>query len=60
MASFKQDVTLRHQANLGEDVQDVRFEAGATVEVLQEWEKHWLVKDGEGRVFNVPKDAIEA
>lgn len=59
MATLKHAITLKHQSNLGEDVEDVTFEPGTEVEVLQEWERHWLVKDDEGRLFNVPKDAIE-
>ena len=58
MARLNQALTLRHQANLGEDVVEVAFEAGAEVTLLKEWERHCLVKDAEGRLFNVPKDAV--
>ena len=58
MATINRSITLRHQANLGEDVQDVEFSQGAEITLLKEWENHCLVKDGEGRVFNAPKDAV--
>jgi len=37
MATLKHAITLKHQSNLGEDVEDVTFEPGTEVEVLQEW-----------------------
>ena len=60
MATLNRALTLRHQANLGEDVVEVAFEAGAEITLLQEWEQHCLVKDSEGRLFNVPKDAVSS
>jgi len=60
MASIKQATTLKHQANLGEGVEAVTFEAGEEVTVLKEWESHYLVKNGNGQLFNVPKDNLEA
>ena len=60
MATLNQALTLRHQANLGEDVAEVAFEAGTEVTLLQEWEQHCLVKDDDGRLFNVPKDAVSS
>ncbi len=58
MATFNRAITLKHQANLGEDVAEVSFSEGAEVAVLKEWENHTLVKDADGRVFNAPKDAL--
>ena len=51
--------TLKHQANLGEGVEEVAFEAGEEVTVLKEWERHYLVKNAKGQLFNVPKEQIE-
>lgn len=56
---IKEALTLKHQANLGEEIAEVPFEAGEELTVLQEWERAYLVKDGEGRLFNVPKDRVE-
>jgi hypothetical protein len=53
------NVTLKHQANLGEDVEEVEFSPGDELAVLQEWEGAWLAKSGDGKLFNVKKDAAE-
>jgi hypothetical protein len=55
----KETCTLKHQANLGEDVGDVEVQAGAELTVLQEWELSYLVKNDEGQLFNVSKKAVE-
>jgi hypothetical protein len=59
MATIKQATTLKHQANLGEGVEEVAFQAGEEVTVLKEWESHYLVKNAQGRLFNVPKDRVD-
>jgi hypothetical protein len=59
MAKLKQALQLKHQANLSEDVEDVALGAGESVTVLKEWQNHYLVKNGEGKLFNVPKSAVE-
>jgi hypothetical protein len=57
--TLKQDVTLRHQANLGEEISDIELSAGTELTVLQEWEHHYLAKDGDGKLFNVRKELVE-
>ena len=42
---LKSAVTLKHQANLGEDLADVEFAAGDELSVLQEWDSAWLVEE---------------
>jgi hypothetical protein len=59
MPTIRQATTLKHQSNLGEGVEEVAFEAGEEVTVLKEWESHYLVKNGKGQLFNVPKDRVE-
>lgn len=56
---IKDTVTLKSQANLGEDIEDTEFEAGTELAVLQEFETAWLVKDDDGRLFNVKKELAE-
>ncbi len=56
---IKETVTLKAQANLGEEVEDFEFEAGAELAVLQEFKMAWLVKDDDGRLFNVKKELAE-
>ena len=57
--TIKNTTTLKHQANLGEEIADVELEAGAELQVLQTWADSWLVKDDEGRLFNVKKELAE-
>jgi hypothetical protein len=56
---IKESVTLKHHANLGEEVENVEFEAGAELSVLQEFETVWLVKNDDGQLFNVKKELAE-
>jgi hypothetical protein len=58
MASITKPLTLKHQSNLSEDVEDVTFTPGDSVTVLKEWDQSLLVKNGDGKLFNVPKDSV--
>lgn len=57
--TIKDTVTLKAQANLGEDIEETEFEAGTELAVLHEFEEAWLVKDDDGRLFNVKKELAE-
>ena len=58
---LKEAVTLSSQANLGEEIVETEFSEGTELPVLQEFETAWLVKDDDGRLFNVRKEiAAEA
>jgi hypothetical protein len=59
MATVRQTITLKHQANLGEGAEEVKLAAGDVVSVLKEWQDHYLIKNAAGQLFNVPKDQIE-
>lgn len=59
MAKMRRAETLGHRANLGEEVEQVAFEAGQEITILKEWAESYLCKSTDGRLFNVPKDAIE-
>ena len=56
---LKSAVTLKHQANLGEDLEDIELAAGDELAVLQEWDTAWLAKTSDGKLFNVKKDLAE-
>ena len=58
MASITKPLTLKHQSNLSEDVEEVSFAPGDEVTVLKEWNGFYLVKNDDGKLFNVPKDAV--
>jgi hypothetical protein len=59
MATFKIDINLKHRANLGEDIEDVEFEAGDEIEILNDWRTRSLAKNASGELYNIPKDATE-
>ena len=56
---IKDTISLKAQANLGEDVEETEFEAGTELAVLHTFEAAWLVKDDDGRLFNVKKELAE-
>ena len=58
MASISKAVTLKHQSNLSEEVEEVSFAAGDDVTILKEWDRSYLVKNDDGKLFNVSKDAV--
>jgi len=58
MAKVTKALTLKHQSNLSEDQEEVSFSAGDAVTVLKEWDRFYLVKNDDGKLFNVPKDAV--
>jgi len=59
MATIKKAITLKHQANVGEESEDVAFSEGDEVTVLNEWEDSSLCKNEDGMYFNIPKANLE-
>jgi hypothetical protein len=67
MPTLKADITLELPANLGDPVVEIALSAGVPISILNEWSEHSLIRDlirdlvrgGEGRIFNVPKNAVE-
>jgi hypothetical protein len=57
---LKEAITLKAQANLGEEIEDVEFAEGDELVVLKEWKDHYLVKDPDGKLFNVRKELVRA
>ena len=60
MATIKQAVTLKHQANLGEEVLEVVFAEGDRVTVLKRWDDFYLCRNDAGQLFNIPKHYVDA
>ncbi|HEU4427666.1 MAG TPA: hypothetical protein VFT98_02840 [Myxococcota bacterium] len=58
MAKITKPLTLKHQSNLSEDVEEISLAPGDAVTVLKEWDRFYLVKNDDGKLFNVPKDAV--
>ena len=59
MAKLKRAITLKHQGNLGEPVEEVGFQAGEEVTVLKEFPGRYLIKKSTGQMFTTPKDVLE-
>ena len=55
---IKEALTLKAHANLGEEIEDVEFSAGEELTVLKEWAHHYLVRNAEGKLFNVRKELL--
>jgi hypothetical protein len=56
---IREDITLKHQSNLGEEIEDVDFSAGDELTILQEWDESWLAKNDAGQFFNIKKELAE-
>ncbi|MEE9282075.1 MAG: hypothetical protein V3V67_18060 [Myxococcota bacterium] len=56
---IKQTCSLKHQPNLGEELQEIELEEGTELQVLQEWDDAWLAKTDDGRLLNVKKELAE-
>ncbi|MDH3685596.1 MAG: phosphoribosyltransferase family protein [Myxococcales bacterium] len=59
MAKLNQAVTLKHQPNLGEEIEEIAFEAGTEFTVLKQWTDHVLCKNDSGQLFNVSKELLD-
>ena len=59
MPILKQATVLKHQATLGEGVEEVALAAGESVTILKEWQQSYLVKNAAGKLFNVSKELLE-
>ena len=57
---IKDACTLKAQANLGEEVEDIEFSSGDELTVLKEWANAYLVKNDDGKLFNIQKEQVEA
>ncbi len=59
MATIKEAVTLRFITTKDGDVEEKTFDAGESVEIMETWDDHYLVKDDDGHLFNVQKSLVE-
>ena len=60
MPAITKDITLAHQAQTSSDASQISLPAGEQVSIIREFEHHYLVKTGEGKVFNVKKEFVDA
>lgn len=59
MAKFIAATVLKHATTKDDTPEEVSFEEGTEVTVMKEWERHYLIQDSEGKLFNVKKDLID-
>ena len=57
--TIRRAISLAHRANLGEEPEQVEFQAGDKLTILKEWDDRYLCKNDGGQLFNVPKDCLE-
>lgn len=58
MTTLKRAVTLKHQASIDDSIDEVHFEEGESVTVLQAWKTHALCKSASGDLFNIPTELL--
>jgi hypothetical protein len=59
MAKCKQEFTRLFAGTSTEAPQSYQFKAGEEVKIVHAFDEVYLIRNGEGRVFNVPKAWIE-
>jgi hypothetical protein len=59
MATFKQDVTLKFITNKRGEMEETAFKAGQDIQVVQVWDRFYLVKDKNGHFYNVHKELVQ-
>ena len=60
MAQLNRKMTLKSWPNKDADVEDVELGPESSIDIVQEWEAYFLVKDADGHYFNIAKDAVDA
>lgn len=59
MATFNADHTAKYQTTTDADIEETSFDSGTEVSVVQKWDNGFvLIKDDDGRYYNVPQDKI--
>lgn len=60
MPSITQDVILYHQLQKDQDPTEITLGTGDAVTVVKEWAERYLIKTDDGKLFNIPKDFVDA
>ena len=60
MPTMTQDVVLYHQLEKDSDPVEIKLASGDTVTIVKEWSNHYLIKTGEGKLFNISKEYVDA
>ena len=59
MAAITRDVSLMHRLQKSEDPADVRLCCGDQIIILREWDRHYLIRISDGKVFNILKEYVD-
>jgi hypothetical protein len=59
MAKCLKDFTLKYQGNKSAPIEEVAFKKDMSVDIAEEWQHFYLIRDQNGRYYNVSKDWIE-
>ena len=59
MAAITKDVTLLHRLQKSTESMPVLLSSGEQVRILREWERHYLIKTADGKVFNILKEYVD-
>lgn len=60
MATIKESVTLKFITTTDGDMEEKNFAAGESIEIMETWEAHYLIKDDDGHLYNIQKSFVEA
>ncbi len=59
MATIKHDFTAELLLNKHAEPESFAFKAGQSVDLMQTWDRHYLIKDADGHFFTVSKDKLD-
>ena len=59
MPVFNTAMTLKLQTTTDADLEEVSFDEGAEVELVETWDNFYLIKDDEGNLYNVPRANLD-
>ena len=60
MPTIKKNVRVYHRPQKDADPTEVTLASGDSVQVIKEWANRYLIKTSDGKLFNVPKEQVDA
>jgi hypothetical protein len=59
LPTITQDVILYHQLQKDNDPEEITLSSGDAVQIVKEWATRFLIKTGDGKLFNIPKEFVD-
>jgi hypothetical protein len=59
MATVKHDFVADLLLNKHAELEHIQFKAGQSVDIMQTWDRSYLIKDADGHFYNVGKDKLD-